>query len=180
MRGAGHQTLRVPYVPRSWGLCDQTAASACHSSIVLPLPFLRAGRSGVRHVRGARGHLGRGCCDLALGGPQCIPQTLATGGCRSVFLSCVRRNKMPATGCLQTAGVSRFYRLEVQSQGVRSAMFALRSPGEGRSLPLPVSGSFRCSLAEAALLRALPPSSHAVFCMHVLPKLPPFYKLISQ
>ena len=106
VRGASRQTLRVPCVPRSWGLCDQTAASACHSSILLPLPFLRAGRSGVQHVRGARGHSGRDCCDLALGRPRCIPQTLATGGCRSAFLSCVHRKKMSATGCLQTAGVS--------------------------------------------------------------------------
>lgn len=59
-------------------------ASACHSSIILlivPSPSLPgAGRSGVRHVRGAKGHLGRGCCDLSPWGPLVHPTDLSNRG----------------------------------------------------------------------------------------------------
>jgi len=186
VRGAGCQTLRGPCVPRSLGPCDQTAASACHSSIVLllihPLPFLRAGRSGVWHVRGARGHSGKGCCDLSPWGPSVHPADLSNVGvsfCVSVlYLS--QQNAAnwvpPNSGNL----VSRFYRLEEQSQGIRSAVFALSSPGEDRASPPPVSGSLRCPWLEAAPLRALSPSSHAAFCVRVLPNFPLFINLSAS
>ena len=150
--------------------------------IIHPLPFLRAGRSGVRHVRGARGHSGKGCCDLSPWGPSVHPAELSNVGvsfCISVLYLSQQNatNRVPPnSGSL----VSRFYRLEEQSQGAWSAVFALRPPGQDRASPPPVSGSLRCLWLDAAPLRALSPSSHAAFCVRVLPNFPLFINLSAS
>lgn len=169
-------------MPRSWGPCDQTAASACHSSIilliVLPFPFLRAGRSGVRHVRGAKGHLGRGCCDLSPWGPLVHPTDLSNRGlsfCISVL--CLSQQSAanwvpPNSGSLVSPSTGQ--KNKAKASGVLCWLCGL----QGRILPRLLQSLVASAVPwlEAAP-PALSPSSHAVFYVHVLPNFPLFINL---
>ena len=82
----------------------------------------------------------------ALRSPLYIMQTLANGGYHSVFAPCGCHNKIPHTGRLRTAEVY-FLMVSAGEKSKIKAILPLKFLGEDPSLPLPVSGSLRCSLA---------------------------------